>query len=119
MVDINDLMPKAGDINKVTETIQQPPGGNVTEVHDKSEEANILNQAEAEQQAIQQAATETQPLDKDYIYTIEQGHHKVIIVPQQGLTYNYFAHCQCHWEGRFLTSSDAENAAKSHISRHS
>lgn len=107
----------------VTASVKQPPGGQVTEVHKKEPEANVINQAEAKQQAEKQSKT-TQAVkgvgdvevDPNYSYEVEQGIHKLTVSPQIGLTYNYFVLCSgCAWEGRYLTSADAESACQQHL----
>ena len=122
MADLKDLFPSQASMNAVTESVQQPPGGKVTEVHDKSVEANTINQAEASQQEMKQAiaveAKEAEVTDSSYYYEIENAHHKVVVRPVSGpYNYNFHAKCACHWEGRYLTSGEAEEGAKRHISR--
>lgn len=113
---LDDLLPKAGDINKVTENIQQPPSGTpVTETSDKSQAATTLNTAQAKETAQVRAAVQSQEVDADYKFEIDHAGHKVTIVPEQGLTYNYKATCTCAWTGRFMTSDLAELEAKKHI----
>jgi hypothetical protein len=114
MADLKDLFP-----NRVTETVQQPASGvNVTEATDKSPDANVIGQAESQQQAEIMADTKAASDDEneDYIFTIEHGAHKVTITPDRGGVYNFHAVCKCAWEGRFVTSSEAESLAKKHIS---
>jgi hypothetical protein len=113
MADLKDLFP-----NRVTETVQQPASGvNVTETA-KSTDANVIGQAESQQQAEIIADTKAASDDEneDYIFTIEHGAHKVTITPDRGGVYNFHAICKCAWEGRFVTSGEAESLAKKHIS---
>ena len=46
---------------------------------------------------------------------IEQGTHKLTVIEQHGLNYNYLAHCSCAWQGRFMTLQLAEQQSKKHI----
>jgi hypothetical protein len=121
MTDLKDLFPSSQSMDAVVDRVQQRPGDKVTEVHDKSVEANIINQAEAAEQALASLATDRasalENVDKDYKFMIEGKDHKVIILPEQGLTYNYRATCSCHWSGHFMTVELAERTAHKHIIR--
>lgn len=105
----------------VTATVTQPPGGQVpggqvTEVHKKDAESNILNQAEAAQQAHVREGVGGIKIPLDYNYSIEQGSHKLTVSVENGLSYNFHVVCSgCDWEGRYLTQSAAESAAQEHL----
>lgn len=112
---LKDLL-KSSNINTVTESIQQPPSGvEVKATTDKSVEANVLNQAEATEQKKVKAYAKAKKPKADYSFTIEHGSHKLEITPEVGGVYNYHAKCSCAWEGRFLTTQQAETVAKQHV----
>lgn len=105
----------------VTASVQQPPGGSVTEVTKKAPEANIVNQAEAPKQAAKQADAKAKvqsDYDPDYEFILEYATHKLTIKPEQGLNYNYHGICTCAWEERQLTKIQAEAGAYRHIDAH-
>jgi len=120
MADPKEQVPDQASMNRTTDSVQQPPGGDVTEVMSKDPKANIINQAEADSQKKRSAATTglvPEP-DPNYKFEIEQGAHKVIAKVEKGLTYNYHVVCEyCAWEGRYLYQEEAEDAAKDHLQR--
>jgi hypothetical protein len=118
--EVKDNFPDDASMNRTTDPVQQPPGGQVTEVMSKDPQANILNAAEAGAQAKRGAATTglvPEP-DPNYTFEIEQAPHKLTVKVEKGLTYNYHVVCQyCGWEGRYLYQEEAEDAAKDHLQR--
>jgi hypothetical protein len=109
MADIKDLL------TPVTATVQQPPSGvDVKASTNTTAEANVLNQAEAKEQANVQA-DKTVDAKEGYIFKLEQGRHRLVIGPEHTGVYNFLARCSCGWEGRFMTSDLAELTAKKHV----
>ena len=107
MVDLKDLMSQQPEVP-----------AKVTESQAKEATQNI-NTAEAAEQTKVQADTAAQAVasetDESYNFMIEQGGHKVIIKPEQGLNYNFKATCTCHWVGRFAHKNEAEARATRHV----
>lgn len=100
----------------VTATVTQPPGGAVTHATKTEAEANIINQAEAAQQAKVREGVGDVKIPTDYKFMIEQGIHKVTISVENGMDYNFHVVCAgCAWEGRYLHQDVAEDAAKMHL----
>lgn len=119
----------ADDIKKASTVIPTTPpeGSKVTQTTDTTVEKNIIAQAESKQQGEKRAVTAAsapvtgfpaEKIDPSYKYEITEGTHHVTVVPQQGLTYNFYAHCTCAWEGRYLHQDIAESGARGHIEAH-
>lgn len=86
--------------------------GQVTQASSTS----TVNQAEAQQQANMRVGTDGIQVPIDYNFSVEQGNHKVTVVVEQGLNYNFYDLCEgCAWEGRYLHQDAAEDAAKEHL----
>lgn len=83
---------------------------------DSTSSTGALNQAEAQQQDLVRAGTEDIQVPAAYKFIVEQGSHKVTVVTEHGLNYNFHGVCEgCGWEGRYLLQSDAETGAKQHL----
>jgi len=64
---------------------------------------------------LKEAHASTDDQLKDNVLEINHGRHRVKVVPQKGLTYNYYAECSCSWQGRFLTQELAEVKSQNHV----
>jgi hypothetical protein len=64
---------------------------------------------------LKEAHASTDDTLSEDVLEISHGRHRVKVVPQKGLSYNYYAECSCAWQGRFMTQELAEVTAQKHV----